>query len=150
MFDQTGATSFSDTLNDHRNACTRLTTLAKDRVDKGLVNTTARASYGLINVKPKTMHEVAAESEAGYALVLFGFGVLQDDDVTWEPKLPAWKMKAILSMTMVSDFILLRLICRLHPAYRIRITNRVIGLNALNQCQTARPERNRRIFSTQC
>jgi len=88
---------------EYRNAYTRLTTLAKDRVDKGLVNTTARASYGLINVKPKTAHEMAADR--------LRFGVLwQDDDVTtWEPKLPTWKMEAILSMTMVSDPILLHL-----------------------------------------
>jgi hypothetical protein len=44
--------------------------------------------------------------EADYALVSFSLGVLQHDDVTWEPKLPAWKTEAIQSMTMVKDILL--------------------------------------------
>ena len=39
--------------------------------------------------------------EADYALVSFSLGVLQHDDVAWEPKLPAWKTEAIQSMTMI-------------------------------------------------
>ena len=43
--------------------------------------------------------------KADYALVSFSLGVLQNDDVTWEPKLPAWKEEAVQSMSMVSDFL---------------------------------------------
>jgi len=46
--------------------------------------------------------------EADYALVSFSLGVLQNDDVTWEPELPAWKTEAVQSMSMVSDFLFLR------------------------------------------
>jgi polyamine oxidase len=42
---------------------------------------------------------------ADYALVSFSLGVLQHEDVTWEPELPAWKMEAIQTMTMVSSFL---------------------------------------------
>lgn len=45
--------------------------------------------------------------EADYALVSFSLGVLQNNDVTWEPALPAWKEEAVQSMTMVNDFPLL-------------------------------------------
>ena len=45
---------------------------------------------------------------ADYALVTFSLGVLQHDDVTWEPEFPAWKEEAVQSMTMVCDFLLLR------------------------------------------
>jgi len=38
--------------------------------------------------------------KADYALVSFSLGVLQHDDVTWEPKLPAWKEEAVQSMSM--------------------------------------------------
>ncbi|THH29294.1 hypothetical protein EUX98_g4878 [Antrodiella citrinella] len=37
---------------------------------------------------------------ADYALVTFSVGVLQNDDVVWEPELPDWKQEAIQSMTM--------------------------------------------------
>ena len=43
--------------------------------------------------------------KADYALVSFSLGVLQNDDVTWEPKLPPWKEEAVQSMSMVSDFL---------------------------------------------
>jgi len=52
--------------------------------------------------------------EADYALVSFSLGVLQNDDVTWEPELPAWKTEAVQSMSMVCDFLSLRPICLLH------------------------------------
>jgi polyamine oxidase len=40
--------------------------------------------------------------DADYALVTFSLGVLQNDDVTFDPALPAWKKEAIQSMTMVA------------------------------------------------
>ena len=43
--------------------------------------------------------------KADYALVSFSLGVLQNDDVTWKPKLPAWKEEAVQSMSMVSGFL---------------------------------------------
>jgi len=43
---------------------------------------------------------------ADYALVSFSLGVLQHDDVIWEPKLPAWKTEAIQSMTMVKGILI--------------------------------------------
>ena len=39
---------------------------------------------------------------ADYALVTFSVGVLQNDDIKWEPELPDWKLEAINGMTMVS------------------------------------------------
>lgn len=38
--------------------------------------------------------------EADYVLCTFSVGVLQNDDVVFEPELPAWKEEAIQSMTM--------------------------------------------------
>lgn len=38
---------------------------------------------------------------AEYAIVTFSLGVLQHDEVVFEPRLPAWKVEAIESMTMV-------------------------------------------------
>lgn len=38
-----------------------------------------------------------------YALCTFSLGVLQHDDVRFEPELPVWKQEAIHSMTMVDD-----------------------------------------------
>jgi polyamine oxidase len=39
---------------------------------------------------------------ADYALVTFSLGVLQHDDVLFEPALPTWKSEAIHGMAMVS------------------------------------------------
>ncbi|KAK7691356.1 hypothetical protein QCA50_004752 [Cerrena zonata] len=39
---------------------------------------------------------------ADYALYTFSLGVLQNDDVTFQPKLPEWKQEAIQSMTMAT------------------------------------------------
>jgi polyamine oxidase len=39
---------------------------------------------------------------ADYALVTFSLGVLQHDDVHFEPALPHWKKEAIHGMVMVS------------------------------------------------
>ena len=40
--------------------------------------------------------------KADYALCTFSLGVLQHDDVVFEPALPDWKQEAIQSMDMVS------------------------------------------------
>jgi len=61
MFDQTGATNFSDIFEEYEDAYADLTVAAGARVDKGLVDTTARTGYGLIDVNPKTAHEMAVE-----------------------------------------------------------------------------------------
>ena len=42
---------------------------------------------------------------ADYALVTFSLGVLQHDDVLFEPTLPKWKSEAIHGMAMVSSVI---------------------------------------------
>lgn len=44
------------------------------------------------------------ELSADYALITFSLGVLQHDDVTFEPGLPLWKREAIQSMDMVWTF----------------------------------------------
>jgi len=38
---------------------------------------------------------------AEHVIVTFSLGVLQNDAVAFEPKLPAWKVEAIQSMSMV-------------------------------------------------
>ena len=57
--------------------------------------------------------EVQLESgrvlRAEYVIVTFSLGVLQNDEVVFEPRLPAWKVEAIESMTMVSIGRLFRL-----------------------------------------
>jgi len=49
--------------------------------------------------------EVQLESgrvlRAEYVIMTFSLGVLQNDEVVFEPRLPAWKVEAIESMTMV-------------------------------------------------
>ena len=52
---------------------------------------------------------------AEYAIVTFSLGVLQNDDVVFEPRLPAWKVDAIKSMTMVGSA------CWPHPSGDKRI-----------------------------
>ena len=51
--------------------------------------------------------EVQLESgkvlRAEYAIVTFSLGVLQNDEVIFEPRLPLWKVEAIESMTMVGS-----------------------------------------------
>lgn len=61
MFDQTGAANFSDIFKEYESDYVELTVAAGARVDKGLVDATARTGYGLIDVKPKTPHEMAVE-----------------------------------------------------------------------------------------
>lgn len=46
---------------------------------------------------------------ADYALVTFSLGVLQHDDVLFEPALPKWKSEAIHGMAMVSGWIRVKL-----------------------------------------
>ena len=41
---------------------------------------------------------------ADYALVTFSLGVLQNDDISFEPTLPDWKQEGIQSIVMVSKF----------------------------------------------
>ena len=41
------------------------------------------------------------ESSVDYAFTTFSLGVLQHDDVSFEPELPYWKQEAIYSMDMV-------------------------------------------------
>ena len=41
--------------------------------------------------------------EADYALVTFSVGVLQNDDVAFDPVLPDWKQEAIQSINMVGS-----------------------------------------------
>jgi hypothetical protein len=61
MFDQTGPANFSDIFEEYEDAYAELTVAAGARVDKGLVDTTARTGYGLIDINPKTAHEMAVE-----------------------------------------------------------------------------------------
>ena len=61
MFDQSGPANFSDIFEDYENDYFDLTVAAGARVDKNLVDTTARTGYGLIDVKPQTAHEMAVE-----------------------------------------------------------------------------------------
>jgi polyamine oxidase len=48
---------------------------------------------------------------ADYALVTFSLGVLQHDDVKFQPELPMWKQEAIDSMTMVDTLFFLIVGC---------------------------------------
>jgi len=61
MFDQTGAANFSDIFVEYENVFAELIAAAGSRVEKNLVDTTARTGFGLINVKPRTAHEMAVE-----------------------------------------------------------------------------------------
>ena len=61
MFNQSGVTDFSDIFEEYENAYAELTVAAGARVDNNLVDATARTGYGLIDVKPKTPHEMAVE-----------------------------------------------------------------------------------------
>lgn len=61
MFDQDGPANFTDLFEQYEEDYTDLTIAAGARVDLNLVDTTARTGYGIINVKPKTPHEMAVE-----------------------------------------------------------------------------------------
>jgi polyamine oxidase len=50
-----------DAFNNSVDAYTNLTILAGSRVPRSLVDLTARTGYSVINQKPKTPHEKAAE-----------------------------------------------------------------------------------------
>lgn len=65
-----------------------------------MLNSTVRTiSYTDSGVKVTLVN--GKKLTADYALVTFSVGVLQNDDVTFEPPLPDWKQEAIQSMTMV-------------------------------------------------
>jgi polyamine oxidase len=61
MFDENGPANFTDIFDEYEAAYTDLTVAAGARVDQNLVDTTARTGYGMIDVKPKTPHEMAVE-----------------------------------------------------------------------------------------
>ncbi|KZT05264.1 amine oxidase [Laetiporus sulphureus 93-53] len=191
-YDESGAVNYTDIFNDSDDYFTTLTVVAGERVQKQLVDLTARSGYSLIDAKPMTPAEKACEyyqfdweyaqtpvessliasswannftydpdmggfgddnmmsidqrgfkhfiqTEAAeflqppqvmynatvadiaystdgvsvtltngtelvadYALCTFSLGVLQNDDVTFEPQLPDWKQEAIQSMVMAT------------------------------------------------
>jgi monoamine oxidase len=55
--------------------------------------------------------------KAEYAIVTFSLGVLQSDEVVFEPRLPAWKVEAVESMTMVCSERWLRLLADRHVPF---------------------------------
>ena len=61
MFDENGPANFTDIFEESEKAYANLTVAAGARVDRNLVDTTARTGYGMIDVKPKTPHEMAVE-----------------------------------------------------------------------------------------
>jgi hypothetical protein len=61
MFDQNGPANFSGVFDEYQEAYLNLTIAAGTRVDLNLVDTTARTGYRMINVKPRTPHEMAVE-----------------------------------------------------------------------------------------
>ncbi|KAA1477125.1 amine oxidase [Dentipellis sp. KUC8613] len=70
--------------------------LAEEQV---LLNTTVKTiKYSRDGVS--VMFSDGTTLSADYALVTFSLGVLQNDDVRFEPVLPDWKMEAIHGMTM--------------------------------------------------
>ncbi|KZT69427.1 amine oxidase [Daedalea quercina L-15889] len=191
-YDETGAVDYLDIFNDSDDQYDDLTVNAGARVQRQLVDLTARAGYSLIGAKPKTPADMACEyyqfdweyaqtpeessliasswgnnftydpdvggfgdenemsidqrgfkyliqAEAAeflqpdqlmlnstvmnityssdgvnvtltdgsvlladYVLCTFSLGVLQNDDVTFDPPLPDWKEEAIQSMTMAT------------------------------------------------
>ncbi|KAH9954237.1 amine oxidase [Russula dissimulans] len=195
-YDETGAVDYLDVFNKSFDAYTNLTSAAGARFPQSLIDLTARTGYSLINQRPKTPHEKAAEyfqfdleyaqspeqsslmtsswgnnftydvnqggfstnslfsidrhgfkhviqaeaaeflkpsqvlfnatvatiaySDSGvtvtltdgrklsaqYSICTFSLGVLQNDDVRFEPVLPTWKTEAIHSMTMVLNMTL--------------------------------------------
>ena len=71
------------------------------------------SSQLMLNATVKTIKYSAAgatvtlvdgqELTADYVLSTFSLGVLQNDDVTFDPPLPSWKDEALSSMTMVTS-----------------------------------------------
>ena len=61
MFDQSGTANFSDIFKEYEEAYFDLTVAAGARVEKNLVDTTARTGYGIIGIKPRTPQEMAVE-----------------------------------------------------------------------------------------
>ena len=65
-----------------------------------LNSTVTNIEYGTSGVKVTLKDNETLEAD--YALVTFSVGVLQNDDVVFEPELPDWKQEAIQAITMVS------------------------------------------------
>ena len=60
-FDQGGEVDFSATLKEYEEAYTGLAVAATTRMERNLVDTTARTGYEMMDVNPKTPHQMAAE-----------------------------------------------------------------------------------------
>ncbi|ESK95575.1 polyamine oxidase [Moniliophthora roreri MCA 2997] len=60
-----------------------------------IVRSIAYSNYG-VTVTLKDGRKISAR----YAICTFSLGVLQNDDVVFEPKMPMWKQEAVHSMTM--------------------------------------------------
>ena len=60
-FDETGAIDYLDVFDESVDAYTNLTVAAGSRVDRNLIDLTARTGYSLIGQKPKSPHEEASE-----------------------------------------------------------------------------------------
>lgn len=60
-----------------------------------IVQSIAYSNYG-VTVTLKDGRKISAR----YAICTFSLGVLQNDDVVFEPKMPMWKQEAVHSMTM--------------------------------------------------
>ncbi|KAK7028264.1 amine oxidase [Favolaschia claudopus] len=67
--------------------------------DQTLFNATVRTITHLDNGVIVTLADGTTIS-SDYAITTFSLGVLQNDDVLFDPPLPAWKQEAIQSMTM--------------------------------------------------
>ena len=64
-----------------------------------LNSTVTNIGYGTSGIKVTLKDNETIEAD--YALVTFSVGVLQNDDVVFEPELPDWKQEAIQAITMV-------------------------------------------------
>ena len=60
-YDETGAVDYLDVFNDSSDQYDTITVASGARVQKQLVDLTARAGYSLIGAKPKTPAEMACE-----------------------------------------------------------------------------------------
>jgi polyamine oxidase len=78
--------------------------------DRVMLNSTVEnisySPYGGVEV---TLTDGSTRLSADYAIVTFSLGVLQNDDVRFEPDLPMWKVEGIHSMKMVGHFIAARM-----------------------------------------
>ncbi|KAA1475714.1 amine oxidase [Dentipellis sp. KUC8613] len=66
-----------------------------------LLNTTVKSiAYSAHGVSVTLVN--GTKISADYAITTFSLGVLQNDDITFDPSLPEWKQEAIQSMTMAT------------------------------------------------